>query len=189
LYYSNPTAPPIAGPDVPTSEPQRGLEIIIHRLFNTGVGVDGGLLSVGDEDPHYTIEEIQSSATLMDAEASFWLPNGPNSMWIWRLGALTDNVTSTMVTSFDLTGYDPTTAKCVFDVVFDNFLEVSLNGDVKVQLGGASCEFCGRYTSLEIASGFLPKGKEFKVSSLSDRGDFRCDNIKLYGAKNNIFIS
>lgn len=184
-----PTPAPTPALRTPSPTASDGLEMIRAQLFTTGVDADGNVLDVGEDDPHYFIEEIQAPAkTLQDVD--FWI-NGTDSMWIWENEEFEEAKTRTFVTTFDLTGYDHTTAKLAYDVAFDNILEIFLNNESMVEIGDVSCEFCGQYTTLDLDAGFLPTSNtlKFAVSSASGRAGLRIERISLFGKKSddNIF--
>lgn len=105
-----------------SSNPSRVLilEEVTGLLFNTGVDDDGELLFDNDIDPHYQIivnPDSESPDAIVQNMTGFpigdgpWLAPGPDSNWIGPTldtnGAEGDY---TFRTTFDLSGFDPTTA-------------------------------------------------------------------------------
>jgi hypothetical protein len=118
----------------------------ITSLFNTGTITNGTLLAEGSSDPHY--ELIESPDVLFPGPQSYvvlstghpisndWLANGPDSQWIGPQSNQDENAgggnepgTYIYRTTFDLTGYDPTTAHIAGSWSVDNLgLDILING-------------------------------------------------------------
>lgn len=114
---------------------------VITSLFNTGIAAGGGLAPEGSIDPHWTITsnpDGSGSNAYVGVTTGFpiagaWLPNGPSAQWIMPTSGTADNHAAgsySYQTSFDLTGFDPTTASINFRVAADNRVTgVFLNGN------------------------------------------------------------
>ena len=150
----------------------------IPRLFNTGVDDGGNLLSNNVVDPHYAMTASAdpdfpgpNAFTLLPGfPVGPWIAEGPNSRWI----APQANQSSgnqpgiyTFKTTFDLTGFDPATARITGQLATDNGLEaVRLNG---TDLTGITSAGFATFTSFAIPLGspFVPGTNtlEFDVSN------------------------
>ncbi|MEA2698269.1 MAG: hypothetical protein QOI66_2540 [Myxococcales bacterium] len=137
------------------------------RLFNTGVGADGVLLAGGSVDPHYKlIQSADTTFTGPDAIVAdpiadgYWVANSDTSKWIAPSanqqypGASPCNASGTYVyrTTFDLTGYNPTTLKISGMWAADNSgTDIRLNGASL----GISAPGYAPLTAFTIDSGFV----------------------------------
>ena len=153
-------------------------------LFGTGLGSDGVVLAGGSVDPHYTL--VQSADTTFTGPAAivvsaiaagYWLPQSASSAWIAPSanqvypGASPCNAAGNYVyrTSFDLSGYEPTSAKIAGGWAADNAgIDVRLNG---VSLGLTAPSYTP-LTPFMIESGFVAGANtlEFEIS------DYGCPN-------------
>ncbi|KAG7357354.1 hypothetical protein IV203_002042 [Nitzschia inconspicua] len=161
-----------------------GIQIISNQLFNTGVDDNGSVLAIGEDDPHYYIEETQIQAKVISGKIDVRVQE-TESMWIWEKEETGENTTLTFVTTFDLTGCDPATVTLNLDVSFDNFLVVTLNDIIKADIDD------GEFALLEIDSGFVPSVNtlRFMVTSTTTGTGLRVENINLYAKRrDNIFI-
>jgi hypothetical protein len=130
------------------------------QIFNTGVNGSGALLANNVADPHYSLIAAPAPYTTAmtgDGANDFaWLPDGPNSRWIGVTPWLAEWVpigTYVYRTTFDLTGFNPSTATVNLDLASDNECRVFLNGvDTGILTGAESfTSFC----SLSITNGFV----------------------------------
>ena len=103
----------------------------IATLYNSGIAANGTLLSAGQADPHYTNTGTGLAALAMIPHPA-WLAADGISQWIGFSSNGTDSVpagTFTYRTTFDLSGYDASTASLKFYTTVDNSLDnVLLNG-------------------------------------------------------------
>src|ERR1041385_6085670 len=117
----------------------------IPKLYNTGVNDSKALLADATVDPHYKLT-ISADATnsgpnaftLNPGDISPWLAEGPISRWIapspagrttGAFGADDQTGDYTYETTFDLTGFDPTTAVITGQWSTDNTgQDIVLNG-------------------------------------------------------------
>ena len=85
----------------------------IPTLFGTGLNGTGVALPLGSADPHYIVlENGNSTAFVMNPPHPSYFPNDANSQWVWQqANGQPVNVIRTFVTTFDLTGLDPSTAQ------------------------------------------------------------------------------
>ena len=153
-------------------------------LFNTGVDATGVSLAGGSVDPHYKlIVSADSTFTGPDAIVTsqiadgYWVPQSATAKWIAPSanqsypGATPCNAGGTYVyrTTFDLTGFDPTTATITGQWGADNSgTAVRLNG---VSLGLTAASYAP-LTGFTIEAGFVAGTNtlDFEVF------DFGCPN-------------
>ncbi len=137
----------------------------IPGLFNTGVDENGDLLPPsGTVDPHYTVTtspdpEFPGPDTYTLAPGfpvGPWIAEGPLSRWIAPSDRASANSTPgsyTYTTTFDLTGFDHTTATIDGEWASDDGgADVLINGASTFQ---TSAGF-GGFTPFFIGSGFVP---------------------------------
>ena len=139
----------------------------ITTLYNTGVDSSGNLLADGSlNDPHYTLTSVAAGSTqtrIITAAGDFpigpWLADNAVSRWIGpnnHQDLLSVPGTYVFKTTFDLTGFDFTTASISGKWSTDNEgMDIKLNG---VSLGitnlnGPVYSF-QKFTPFTIASGF-----------------------------------
>ncbi|HEX6045640.1 MAG TPA: neuraminidase-like domain-containing protein [Pyrinomonadaceae bacterium] len=133
-------------------------------IRSTGLDANGALLPEGAVDPNWTVirpgtsTPVQTFATKIMAGA--WLPNRSSSRWISsKADAATNDLpgTYTYRTSFDLTGFDPTTVQIRMQIsVDDELVDVKLNGQslgLKVS-GPGGIPFIMSH-GMQISSGFV----------------------------------
>jgi hypothetical protein len=142
------------GPDYFVAPPQ------LPRLFATGLDETGSLLKPGSVDPHWTTSlpgRPQGSPTYATSiRPGTWLPNSDTSCWISPQADESAGDAPGVymyLTSFDLTGYDPSTVQLTVQVAIDNDLvAVKLNG---MTLSGLSASWFGAFSTLQINDGFV----------------------------------
>jgi len=129
-------------------------------VFGTGFDASGNALSGGSSDPHWQLDSTPSSSTPVAATVVgnvIWgFPDHPNSQWI---SPVSDGATYLAVgnfqysTTFDLSGYDPSSASLSgIMAADDSVLTVLLNGQ---PVPGISCSICYSYgTAFAINDGF-----------------------------------
>ena len=126
----------------------------ITTIYNTGVDGSGGLAATGSTDLHYTLTTILGPNTYVEKHPA-WLADGPNSKWIApTLDACLGCSTGTYIyhTTFDLTGFDPSTAVLVGKwSTDDSGLNIVLNG---VSTGNTAGGY-GAFYDFTISSGFI----------------------------------
>jgi len=124
-------------------------------IFSTGVDDGGTPLPLGSVDPHFVVVETGNQAVVLNPAHQAWLPNDATSQWIWLTSDSAKNINKTWTfrTTFDLTGFDPSTAQIDGLVAVDNGLSgIKLNG-IKIPSPGA--DFTS-FTRFSITSGFQP---------------------------------
>ena len=129
---------------------------MIPDLFNTGVDDGGAVLTAGSTDTHYLINETGNQAIVIrDAIPGSWLPNDATSRWIWHdINGNPINVTRTFELSFDLTGFDHTTASLSGRWSTDNTgLDILINGSSTEQTCGGFTVWCDFSVSSDFISG------------------------------------
>ena len=144
----------------------------ITSLYNTGVDSLGVSLTggTGSSDPHYTADagtaQVGTGATgLTPVTIGAWLPDSVTSAWIGlpTIGNQLNAANSQTVvfrTTFDLTGYIPSTASIVglAGWATDDFgLDILINGVSTGQATAPNCNgssYCG-YTPFIVASSFI----------------------------------
>jgi hypothetical protein len=145
----------------------------IVTLFNTGVDSSGHVLTTqtdgahGIGDPHYSLVSVPGGTTELEVyNYNLWTSAGPNSAWIapheFANGYLTNDAGPPGVydyrTTFDLTGFDPSTALISGRWSVDNQgTDILVNGQSTGQQTTPE-NFDGGYSSFTIASGFLHAG-------------------------------
>ena len=145
-------------------EPNSGSAPVAIAVYNTGVNGSGGLLADGATDSHYTLAVSPDAgypgpaAKVVNSNAwpiPPWLANGPTSKWIApRQDPGTANYNSpgnyTYRMTFNLTGYDPATARLTGQWASDDSGTLKLNGTtVATQTGYAA------WTAFTITTGFI----------------------------------
>src|SRR5205823_1873549 len=103
-------------------------------LFDTGVDGSSMPLAVGSVDPHWTLTSTDPAFpgpnAIVPNRSNSWTPNTATSTWI---SVQTNNKgnggqTYTYSTTFDLTGFDPTTATISGGWSCDHSCTMRLNG-------------------------------------------------------------
>src|SRR5436309_1459137 len=103
-------------------------------VFNTGEGNFGTALPAGQIDPHYSLISAPFGVPLTAITTvpnPFWTPNTAMADWISPTGA--GNLSSPVgeyvyQTTFNLAGFDPSTAKLSGSWTSDNNACIDLNG-------------------------------------------------------------
>jgi PEP-CTERM motif-containing protein len=127
----------------------------ITALFNTGVDNSNALLPIGSVDPHYTVvtnPNLTGPTAYVTVPHPAWIANGPSSQWIsiQPNSALDGPIaagTYDYRTTFNLTGFDPSTAVITGGWSTDN------NG-TNILINGISTGFTTSVTQFSI--GFAP---------------------------------
>jgi hypothetical protein len=148
----------------------------IAGLFTTGVDSAGHVLGLGVADPHYIGTDgahPRSSAVTVTSIPGSYVPNNSTSLWEWEnANGQPTNVTRIFQTTFDLTGFDPSTAIIHGTWATDNFgLNILING---VSTGQTSPGFSS-FTSFTISPGFVLglNTIDFVVQDVGDIAAFR----------------
>src|SRR6266581_1264194 len=158
------------------AQPQSGELQPIPTLFNTGVDVNHYALAPGVADAHYLLTlSAQSTppppplaATVIQNHPA-WLANDALSSWVGPVNPGTANVAAGEYryrTTFDLTGFNPSTAQIVINVAADNRLNsVLLNG---VSTGLAFVGFAGFSPNFTLSSGFIAGTNSLEFFTAND---------------------
>ena len=136
---------------------------------STGLDASNDLINVnGQSDAHWTVDQIAggtaAAQAVMSSGADFfhggggnpaWLDNGPNSDWIARNANTSANGAApyTFYCTFDLTGYDLTTASIAGLWAIDDSGDVSLNGNLLLSLPGENGQNWGAFHSFSVSAG------------------------------------
>jgi len=136
----------------------------IPGIFNTGVDNSDTLLAGGATDQHYTVGPSPSGPDAMVVIESgypfpYWFYNGPSSAWIAPSangGSVNTAENYTYRTTFDLTGFDFSSAVITGQWVSDNSgIDILING---ISSGATNDGAFGSYsgfTAFTITSGFV----------------------------------
>lgn len=136
----------------------------IPTLFNTGVSDDGAVLSLGSTDLHYTITVSPGSITPIPAivvnPIPEWFVNDTTSNWLSPQSAGIDNIDNQGLyiyqTTFDLTGFEVTTASLTLSFLADNeVMNVFLN-DSSTNIHGDDPAHYGWSPEFQITTDFVP---------------------------------
>jgi hypothetical protein len=137
-------------------------------FYNTGVDRNNQQLSGGSLDPHYQMRQVSggaytgnsnwTSAVAMDTSITWSQWNTPSdARWIYVADAANlgqDWGTYEFMTTFDLTGYDSTTAVLAGKWALDQYGTIYLNGNLVATLPDQNWN--NNLTSFNLTSGFLP---------------------------------
>ena len=113
--------------------PSSALALPIPGLYNTGVDAAGAPLPIGAIDSHYTLVEFDVGAIapqVISAHPS-WVPAPTDAAWIGPAPVSTGGTPSALyiyATTFDLTGFDHTTATISGSWASDDTASMYLNG-------------------------------------------------------------
>lgn len=128
--------------------------VLVPGVYNTGLGADGAPLAAGNgqADAHYFVESTGAHALTYYNPA--YRQDSPTSRIVNESG--TDDAPSQTITSFfttfDLTGYNASTASLSGQALADNVGAVFLND---TQISGYINGF-GSFTAFETSANFLP---------------------------------
>jgi PEP-CTERM motif len=164
---------------------------IIPGLYVTGVDALGNRLAGNSDDPHWqsgTSLGFDRSAKVLKTDAGpcrldvSWLAPTGQACWIWRKSDGTPtNTTLRFRTTFDLTGFDFTTASVNGSWAVDNTgINVYLNGTATGNtIPGTSTNNFGALTLFSIASGFQAgvNTLDFEVQDVGFAGGFLVQSI------------
>jgi hypothetical protein len=149
----------------------------IPGLFNTGVNSAGVSLPDGAVDPHYVLTAVPPGTGLgpdafaMTFLSGSWMPNqsSPPSRWIGPavLGVTHPSGEYVYTLTFDLTGFDPTTASVSGGYATDNLLDLAMNGASTGYTHGLPHPFAS-LSPFTLSGGFLPglNTLEWRVTNL-----------------------
>jgi hypothetical protein len=161
-------------------------------LFSTGTDSSGNLLPGGSADPHYDVTgpgvpgggpaAVYSPSSLWFQ----WAPNDPHSGWIGFQDSFSSSPHGdyTYVQTFDLTGYDPSTASLSGLWAADQFGSIDLNGSptgISVPDGNWNAGSFPNLNPFTITSGFQSglNTLAFIVTEPDDGDGLRVSNLSL----------
>lgn len=136
-------------------------------FYNTGVDNTGAQLPGGAPDPHYQMRQVTAGtytgntnwtpATAMDSAITWssWIKPA-DARWIYIANAANlgqDWGTYEFMTTFDLTGYDPSTAVLSGNWALDQYGTIFLNGNQVASLSDGNWN--GKLNPFTINSGFI----------------------------------
>ncbi len=166
----------------------------VPGVFGTGVDATGAVLADGEVDPHYKLtlntdnpasqDALVQDSTVFPISDGTWFRNSDQSKWIGprfeTSGAAGGDYT--YKTTFDLTGFDPSTAVLLGSWATDNLgTDLKLNGTSTGLLNGT--QFAA-LTSFTITSGFQAgvNTLEFSVNNsdaVAGYTGLRVENLRL----------
>ncbi len=149
---------------VPGGTPGNQNATAIPTLFSTGLSANGLPVAAGSPDPHYQIvQSANGSPPPPDIAATVvtnhpaWAANDSTSQWISVVNPGTTNIaagTYSYQTTFDLTGFVPSTASLTMSLYADNSVtDVLLNGQ---SLGISAVGFASPNGPYTVTTGFVP---------------------------------
>ena len=163
---------------------------IIPGLYVTGVDASGNRLGAQAPDPHWqyvTSGGLVGSAKVVKNKAGTcrldltWLAPTGQACWIWQKSDGTPVTTLRFRTTFDLTGFDFTSASISGSWATDNTgINVYLNGIATGNtIPGVSTSNFGTTTPFSIASGFQAgvNTLDFEVENTGGPGGFLVQSI------------
>ena len=131
---------------------------MITTVFGTGLTAAGTPQIAGGVDAHYVVLENGSQSAVVLTDSSAYFANNAQSQWIWQSGnGQPVEVTRTFRTTFDLTGFDPTTAIINGNWGTDNEgLDIVINGvSTGINLLGTLYSNFGQLNAFVINTGFV----------------------------------
>jgi hypothetical protein len=184
-------APRASAPAAPTKAPARPIaRQSIPSLFSTGLTPAHKPLADGQIDPHWTLEATPVGAkrlpTFVTATgfpvAGPWTPNRPAGRWISPQAqeAIGDPPGKYVYrTTFDLSKFDPATARLTLQIAVDNGLEELRLNDAK--LGFAIAEPNGFQTlsSFEVRHGFRAGVNVLELATLNSGNSISPSGVQV----------
>lgn len=169
--------------------PTAAAQVVVPTLFNTGVTSAGALLADGAVDPHYQLLTSASASYPVGSPLYVvnsttypippWMANGPNSKWlsVQTVPAGVAAGTYTYRTTFDLTGYNPSSASIIGQwAMDDDGLDILINGASTGFSYSGPNQF-GFFHPFSISTGFVPgvNTLDFVVHNRIDRIGIRTE--------------
>lgn len=156
-------------------------------LFSTGVDADGAGLPGGSADSHYAVIAgpgilVPQPARVLTSQLPGTYVQSPTSRWIWvNPNGLPGDVTFTFRTTFDLTGYDPSTAVLAGRYATDNYGSILLNGNLVFSVPDPVSNQFGAFTNFSLGSGFVPgvNTLDFVTRDAGQIGGLNVDRLHL----------
>jgi hypothetical protein len=106
----------------------------INGLYSTGVDSSNNLLPGGTQDPHYLVDS--GNPTYVLSAPNLWptWPEPTTGEWINYVDSSQTGGTHTFTLSFNLTGFDPSSAVIQLTWTGDNATTVDLNGNFEASI-------------------------------------------------------
>ena len=129
-------------------------------VFGTGVDASGNVMAGGSTDPHYFFSDLNIQAVVYSSTSMWplWLPDDAGSAWVGfkDSGDTSPYGTHDIITTFDLTGYDPTSATLSGSWVGDQYGTLFLNGNAIQSVPNENWNYLDGHepTPFFITSGF-----------------------------------
>jgi hypothetical protein len=145
------------------------------QLYNTGLDASGSLVAPnGGTDGNWDVVPPDAAATTYYIQA--YAPNSSDSQWISsNASGGTDITDAVFSTTFDLTGYDASTAEITGLWGVDNYATMFLNGnetDVSLPFGASSFNTLHAFT----ISDYFVAGLNTLTVNLTNGYDFETQN-------------
>lgn len=154
-------------------------------IFGTGLDAAGVALPLGSIDPHYLDVQSSTQAVVRTGLPGSYFANDANSEWIWEnANGLPINVTRTFRTTFDLSGFDPTTAVISGAWGTDNTgLAIRLNGNTTgITLPGSPTSNFSSLHSFTISDpAFFASGLNILEFDIQDVGAVSAFRVQFSG--------
>ncbi len=152
----------------------------ITGLFGTGLDGTGSPVPGAGTDANYTVLETGAQALVRTGLPGTYFANSATSQWIWQqANGLPVNVTRTFRTTFDLTGFDASTAVINGLWGVDNIgLDILINGvSTGNALPGAVISNFSSLHAFSISSGFVSglNTLDFRVQDVGGVSAFRAE--------------
>lgn len=151
---------------------------VITSLYSTGLNASGTVQAGGGADAHYTVLSTGNPAIVRSPLPGSYFANDAQSQWIWQTaGGSPVNTTLTFRTTFDLTGFDQSTAAIAGQWGTDNTgIDILLNGvSLGISLPGSAVSNFGSLHAFSIGSGFVAgiNTLDFVIQDVGSVGAFR----------------
>lgn len=157
----------------------------IPGLFGTGMDAFGNRLSANSDDPHYSVLGVGPAKVINDLSAgnpcrmaATWVAPPGQSCWIWQQSnGQPINTTLTFRTTFDLTGFDHTTAFLNGQWSTDNTgIDILINGVSTSQ----TIPGFGQLYNFSVSSGFVSgvNTLDFVVNDFGFAGGFLVGSLE-----------
>lgn len=160
-------------------------------LFNTGVDSSSANLPLGASDPHWSITSgpnitVATSGQVVANQLTGTYAVDVNSQWIWVNANGGPTGTYVFTQTFDLTGFDPSTATISGSWAADNEGFIQLNGS-STNIGSGVLSLSGNlisnfenFSNFSLNSGFIPgiNTLEFVITNPGGPGGFNATNLR-----------
>jgi len=148
-----------------SSQLRQFMQTLSIPLYGTGLDDNHVTLAAGSVDTHYTIREVEgidNHAEVLTSPHPYYAANDSASQWIWEkanglpAGTGDSPLIRTFVTTFDLTGYDPSSAVIYGTWGTDNQgVDIRINGvSTGISLPGVIVNNFSDLHAFTISGGF-----------------------------------